>query len=235
MWNGKEIKFGELEISCEIVTDGVLVSIQDENICKDRIFSDSQLCSYIGYRNYSAFHYSAQQLNEYVKVTDFNQELLEENFNFGQQKQHECFKIVSSILPPGTKVLEGWRNFKCILAASTVLLSNYDWSNQNSVELVQRYHNVGDYMINALDYISNSSNTKNINYQKAVRYFQNQLENCKEIMQEKTSITCYGFDPPKCPPCSKLNFSENTWGPAVLVALIGFLFLLVIICWFRFY
>ena len=240
MWNGSEIKFGDLKITCECVVDGVLVQMQHTKICSDRIFSDDQLCKYIGTHVYCSFNYAAKQLNENVKVTDFNNDILRKGAKRNAQKQGECFKIVNSVLQPGVKVLEGWRNIKCILAAVSVLIGNYVWSTQGnkSLQLTTANNSVGDYMDNAMDYISRASSgdtiEEDMGYQKAARYFQNQLTICKKILKEPNSITCYGIEPPKCAPCKGQEATENTWGPIVLGILTGVLFLLLILCWFKY-
>lgn len=233
-WSGQEIYFNhendKIGISCKSVADGVLITYQHNNKTSSRVFSDETLCKYIGIDMYCSFEYAAKQLKEPVSQTDFNNSILQNDIPIENIKN--CLNAISNIVPTGSQVINTWRRMKCVIAATSVLITEYNWSEQgnNSQNLVNSNTNIKQYMEGALDEISN--NSQSLTCQKSARFFRNQINNYTQLLGDRNYITCYGIIPPTCQECENV-IEEITWGPCLFWFFIIVLVILLIWAWLK--
>lgn len=233
-WSGQEITFNHdnqnVGISCRAVPDGVITTCNRNGKNVNRVFTDQTLCKYIGTDTYCSFNYAARQLNESVIQSDFNQDILKNDIPMENIKNR--LGDISNVIPTGSKVIDGWRQMKCVLAAASTLITEYDWSEHGSSsrDLVNRNNSVKEYMEQALDEICNNSSC--LPDQKCARFFRNQINIYTPLMSERSYTTCYGIIPPACEKCENVT-EDISWGPGLFWIFVIVLAILLIIAWFR--
>lgn len=233
-WPGQEITFNHdnqiLGISCRSVPDGVITTFNRNGKNVNRVFTDQTLCKYIGTDTYCSFNYAARQLNESVTQSDFNHEILKNDIPMENIKSR--LEDIAKVIPTGSKVIDGWRQMKCVLAAASTLLTEYDWSEHGSTskDLVNRNESVREYMEHALDEISNGCSS--LPDQKAARFFRNEINIYTPLMGDRNYTTCYGIIPSACEKCDN-SVEDISWGPCLFWIFVIVLAILLIIAWFR--